>query len=116
MHLSSPCNPKINLRMSIVSSNVCTRGSRLYAFLIISINDGRIPTLFLLIVTTKWINIYQYVSHVYSQQEGTQFLPIEKFPIQQTCLDNQTQSNFCFLSWCCPIADIKLEEYSHTNE
>ena len=42
MHLSSPCNLKINLRMSTAYSNFCTTRSRWYTFLTISINDGRL--------------------------------------------------------------------------
>ena len=47
MHLSSPCDPIINIRMSKVFSNFSTIGFGLRVFLIISVNDGRLPTLFL---------------------------------------------------------------------
>ena len=47
---------------------------------------------------------------MYAQQERNQFLLFEKFLIQQACLDNQTQYDFCFLDWRYPNADIELEE------
>ena len=71
MHFSSPCDPKINLCMSIVFSNTQKIGSRMYDFLIYSINDGRLPTPFLLNATENdWI-FYQY-GNEYAQQEGNQ--------------------------------------------
>ena len=51
MNFSLPCDPRVNHHMSIVSSNILKIGSKIYDFLIHSINDGRVPTLFLISVT-----------------------------------------------------------------
>ena len=61
IHFSSPCDPRVNLRMSTISSNTSKIGSSMYDFLRHSINDGKLPTSFLLNVTEHLIDIVMSV-------------------------------------------------------
>ena len=85
IHFSSPWDPLINLRMSIVSYNIWKTSSRMYAFLIHSINDGRLPTFFLFNVTKKWLNIWSIWSWVCPKRRKPNFT-FWKIPISTSML------------------------------
>ena len=95
IHFSSRCDPWIYLRMSTISSNTWKTSFGMYAFLIHSIHDGRLPTFFLFNVMEKWLNIWSIWSWVCPTRRKPNS-PFERFPFQQACLDIQTQFDFIF--------------------
>ena len=86
IHFSSRCDPWINLRMSINSSNIWKKGYGMYSFLIQSINYGRRPKLNLFNVTKKWLNIWSIWSWVCPTIRKPTFT-FWKISFQKACLD-----------------------------